>query len=330
MRLFRRAAVTAVLAVMATSAIAIAAHAGEITIDPLEVTDWKAVFGRVETRDVIAARARIGGTLHRLDVTEGSAVTENQPLALVVDDKIALQMRAADSRIRALKSEQTNAKAEFERARDLLARGASTQQRVDQTRATADALANQIAAAEAERSVLVQQASDGEVRAPATGRVLKAPVTKGSVLMPGEAVATIAGGGFFLRLALPERHAAALTLHDTVVIRSSNDTGITGTIAKIYPQIENGRVIADVDMPTIGNFFVGERVQVRVPIGKRHILAVPPGSITTRAGIDFITIVTGTGKRDVAVIAGETVATSSGDVIEILTGLKKGDRVVTP
>lgn len=83
-------------------------------------------------------------------------------------------------------------------------------------------------------------------------------------------------------------------------------------------------------MPTIGNFFVGERVQVRVPIGKRHILAVPPGSITTRAGIDFITIVTGTGKRDVAVIAGETVATSSGDVIEILTGLKKGDRVVTP
>lgn len=326
MRFFRTSALAAALVLTGAPLLA-----GEITVEPVEVTDWKAVFGRVETKDVIAARARIGGTLTRLDVTEGSAVMEGVPLALIVDDKIALQMRAADSRIRALKSEQTNAKAEYERARDLLARGSGTQQRVDQTRAAADALANQIAAAEAERSVLVQQTSEGEVRAPASGRVLKVPVTKGSVLMPGEAVATIAGGGFFLRLALPERHAAVLKLNDAVDIRSGDvKTRSTGSIAKIYPQIENGRVIVDVDMPNIGNFFVGERVQVRVPIGKRQVLAVPAGSITTRAGVDFISVITGAGKRDIAVILGETVITPSGDAIEILTGLKQGDRVVTP
>ncbi|MGL4323473.1 MAG: efflux RND transporter periplasmic adaptor subunit [Beijerinckiaceae bacterium] len=317
---------------VALSIAAPSVMAAELMVQPVEVTDWKAVYGRVETRDVVAARARIGGTLTRLDVSEGSAVTEGQPVALVVDDKIALQMRAADSRIRALKSEQVNARAEYERARDLLARGSGTQQRIDQTRAATEVLTNQIAAAEADRSVLTQQTVEGEVRAPATGRVLKAPVTKGSVVMPGEAVATIAGGGFFLRLALPERHARIMALGDRVNIRTSDGSAAAtaGAIAKIFPQIENGRVIVDVDMPDVGNFFVGERVQVRVPIGKRQVLAVPAKAVTTRAGVDFVSIITSAGPRDVAVIVAETVDTPLGAAVEILTGLKAGDRVVVP
>ena len=71
-------------------------------------------------------------------------------------------------------------------------------------------LTNQIVAAQAERAVLVQQQTEGKVLAPAPGRVLSVPVTKGSVIMPGETVARIAGGGYFLRLSLPERHAAQI------------------------------------------------------------------------------------------------------------------------
>jgi hypothetical protein len=50
------------------------------------------------------------------------------------------------------------------------------------------------------------------------GRILTVPVTKGAVIMAGEPVATIGGGGFFLRLAIPERHAALLSRTLTVRI----------------------------------------------------------------------------------------------------------------
>ena len=43
--------------------------------------------------------------------------------------------------------------------------------------------------------------------APGDGRVLTVPVTRGAVVLAGEPIATIGGGGFFLRLAIPERHA---------------------------------------------------------------------------------------------------------------------------
>ena len=37
------------------------AFAETIKVEPQQIVEWKAVYGRVEARDTIAARARIGG-----------------------------------------------------------------------------------------------------------------------------------------------------------------------------------------------------------------------------------------------------------------------------
>ncbi len=304
---------------------------GELVLKPIEIVETKAVYGRIETRDVIPARSRIGGTLTRLDVTEGDAVRAGQSLGLVVDEKLALQLRAAEARIRALTSEQANAKSEVDRARTLLERGTSTQQRVDQLQTQLDIIRSQITAAEADRSVVLQQAADGEIVAPVAGRVLKVPVTRGAVVLPGEQIALVAGGGFFLRLALPERHAGQLKPDQDVMIGEEKAAGFTrGKIAKIFPQIENGRVIADVEVASLGDYFVGARVLVQVPIGVRQALAVPGSAIKTRSGVAFLTILTKDGPRDVAVVLGQTITLASGGNIEVLSGARAGDRVVVP
>ena len=51
------------------------AQAETLTLAPVKVTDWKAVFGRIEARDRLPARARLGGTLVELAVNEGDLVT---------------------------------------------------------------------------------------------------------------------------------------------------------------------------------------------------------------------------------------------------------------
>ena len=305
--------------------------AGEFLIQPIHIVETKAVYGRIETRDVIPARSRIGGTLTRLSVTEGDAVTAGQSIATVIDDKLALQLRAAEARIRALNAEQANARAELDRAQTLLARGSSTQQRVDQLSTQLDVFKNQIAAAEADRSVILQQAAEGEVTVPVSGRIVKVPVTRGAVVLPGEPIAQIAGGGFFLRLALPERHANDLKLGASVTI---GETGApspsTGKLAKIFPQIENGRVSADVEVEKPGDYFVGARVLVHVPIRTRAVLAVPKQAIRTQSGVDFLNLSTPGGKQEIAVILGEPVSLATGEGVEILSGARAGDRVILP
>lgn len=315
----------------ATIGLAIPARAGEEIAAPLEVVDYKAVFGRIESRDLLPARARIGGTLASLEVTEGSTVAAGQIIAMVVDDKLALQLRAIDARIRALDSELANARTELERAQSLFARGSGTQQRVDQFRTQVEVLGSQIEAARSDRAVVVQQVAEGQVLAPTAGRVLRVPVTRGAVILPGEPVALVAGGGFFLRLALPERHAALLKLGVTVTIDGPSDSPpITGRLVKLYPQIENGRILADVEVERLAQTYVGERVLVRVPVATRKAFALPAAAIATRSGIDLVRITTPRGPREVAVVVGASVETAIGPRVEILTGIATGDRVILP
>ena len=144
--------------------------------------------------------------------------------------------------------------------------------------------------AEAQRAVVVQQQAEGAVLAPGDGRVLTVPVTRGAVVLAGEAVATIGGGGFFLRLAIPERHAASSQEGAADPHHRQTAPRSAGRLAKIYPQIENGRVIADVEVDGLGDRFVDARVLVEVPVGKRDALMVPRAAVVTRSGIDFVTL----------------------------------------
>ncbi len=296
------------------------------TLEPLEpvmITEWKAVYGRIEARDRVPARARIGGTLVRLSVTEGDAVAAGQDLAQIVDEKIDFQLRAIDGQLHSLESQLANAKTELERGQELLARGVTTAQRLDALRTQVDVFANQIASTTAERRVVEQQAAEGTVLAPAAGRVLDVPVTEGAVVLPGEPVAVIGGGGFFLRLAVPERHATRLAEGDRIEIEAGEAK--EGRLARIYPQIENGRVIADVEVEGLPDAFVDARVLVRLPVDQRPALMVPEAAVRSLSGLDFVTVEQNGAQIERVVVTG----THQDGMVEVLTGLDAGDRVVT-
>ena len=162
--------------------------------------------------------------------------------------------------------------------------------------------------------------------APADGRVLTVPVTKGAVIMGGEPVATIGGGGFYLRLAIPERHAGSLSTGSDIQIAAGGET-MTGKLVKIYPQIENGRVVADVEVEKLSTEFVDARILVQVPVGSRQALIVPAEAVTIRSGIEFLPVMEGEEAVDRAVVTGEHLTRDGKDFVEILTGLEAGDRV---
>lgn len=311
--------------------------AGEYIVRAENRPDLKAVFGQVESRDVIAARARIGGTIVSLSVEEGSAVKAGDIVAVVVDDKLALQLSAVDAKIKALEAQLGNARTELDRATRLLQTGVVPKNRVDQLQTDVDVFTNQIVASQADRAVLEQQQTEGDVIAPAPGRVLSVPVTKGSVIMPGETVARIAGGGYFLRLSLPERHAAHIKVGDDVLVGSRGVTTLAepeqmrhGRVVKVYPEIEGGRVLADAEVEGLGDFFVGERTRVWIPVATRTVIAVPQAAVSTRYGVDYVKVQEPSGAADVPVVIGASYEENGSTLVEILSGLAAGDKVVTP
>lgn len=300
-----------------------------LTLSTQTVPEWKAVYGRVEARDLVPARARIGGTVVELLVSEGDEVAAGQRIAVVRDDKIAFQISAYDAQLRALEAQLARAQAELERGRSLGERGVVTAQRLEQLSTEVDVTQNQIAATEAQRSVVVQQGEEGAVLAPVAGRVLTVPVTRDTVIMAGEAVATVGGGGFFLRLAIPERHADALKEGAEIRVSTSGAEAM-GRLAKVYPRIQNGRVIADVEFERLDTTFVDSRVLVEVPVGTRDALLVPRSALATRSGLDFVRVRQDGQDVERAVVPGEVMRRDGIDYVEILTGLATGETIVVP
>jgi hypothetical protein len=60
------------------------------------------------------------------------------------------------------------------------------------------------------------------------------------------------------------------------------------------------------------------------------VFAVPAAAVTTRHGVDYVRLVGTEEPVDVAVILGETFERDGSQMIEILTGLNAGDKVLVP
>jgi RND family efflux transporter MFP subunit len=331
----RIAAMIPVLLALLAPALAQHALAQEtFTVEPKTVADEKAVFATVESANVVPARARIGGTVAELSVKEGDEVKQGQVVATVGDEKLVLQLKSLDAQIAGLEAQLAQAQGDLTRAEDLFSKGTIPKTRLDEARTAFNVANNAHRARIAERSVIEQQLAEGKVLAPTAGRVLQVPVTTGTVILAGEPVARIAEKNFVLRLRVPERHARFLKSGDPVRV-DSEELGANGakfgTIKLVYPQIEDGRVVADAQVKGLGDYFVGERIRVWVSGGERASFIVPGSFIVTRFGIDYARVRQGNSAIDVPVQRGrEQPRPDMPDALEILSGLKAGDVLVRP
>ena len=304
------------------------------TIAPTAVKDEKAVFATVESIVVEPARTRIGGTLAALSVREGDRVERDQIVATVGDEKLVLQVKSLDAQIAALDAQVRQAQIDLARTEDLFPKGAASKAALDQARTTLNVATNMYQSRVAERSVVQEQLAQGNVLAPLPGRVVKVPLRAGSVVLPGESVALIAEQDFVLRLRVPERHARFLKAGDPVRIDGQDLGGESaqfGTIRLVYPQIEDGRVVADATVAGLGDYFVGQRIRVWVSSGERTAIVVPASYVTTRFGIDYVRVGRNGAVIDVPVQRGRDLPRPDmPDGLEILSGLSAGDQLVRP
>ena len=321
-------------ALVAAGLPAVAAQAQALTVATRPVADEKAVFATVESVSVVPARSRIGGTIAQLSVREGDHVTRGQAIAAVGDEKLVLQMKSLDAQIEALQAQADQAQLDFNRIEGLVGNGTLPRVKLDEARTALNVAQNGLRARIAERAVIQQQMTEGQVLAPDDGRILKRLVTVGSVVLPGDPIATVAQQNFKLRLRVPERHAQFLKAGDKVRVDGaelSEQAAKWGVIDLVYPQIEEGRVIADAVVEGLGEYFVGDRLRVWISGGTRPAIVIPASYVTTRFGIDYVRLRQSNGIIEVPVQRGRDLPTPElPNGLEILSGLRDGDQLVQP
>ena len=327
----RIGALMALGAVMGTIAGTGTAHAASFLVEVQSVRDDKAVVATVESANIVAARVRTGGTIVSLTVHEGDVVKQGQVIAIVADRKLGQQFGSLDAQISGLHAQAAQAQAELDRNRPLFENGVISQTAMESFKTALSVAQAGLKAKEQERAALGEQITQGDVLAPASGRVTAVPASVGAVMMPGEAVATLARAETVLKLRVPERNAHTLSVGDSIRI-DGEGLPQRASITLIYPRIENGMVTADVALPPQTSYFVGQRVQAWIPMESRPAIVVPVVCLTERYGIDFVKLEGPDGQSpEVPIQRGRAMTLPDGSAgVEILSGLKAGDALVLP
>lgn len=297
-----------------------------LRLQPVATTDWKDTGGEITTTERADARARIAGVLETLLVRKGDMVTKGQPIGRIVDNQLGYQAAAYGAQAAAAEAQLGQAQADLKRVEYLYQRGVYAKARLDQAQAAAGTAAAQVRAARSQQSAVGAVAGQGLVLAPSSGRVLTADIPAGSAVTPGMSIASVTSGPLIVRLDVPESLAGKVHAGSSVMVSGLGDgADLTGAVSKVYPAIEAGQIRVDVSVPGIDGTLIGRRVTARIAVGERQALVVPSIYVTTRYGIDYVTVLAADGQSSTVPV--QTRPADSGKV-EILSGVGAGDTLI--
>jgi len=293
-----------------------------LTVTAGEVDDLKPVPATVTSYKMAEATARLAGTLSVLNVKEGDSVRKGQVIGWVQDPRIGPQTGAYAAQAAAAEAQANQARLSYQRAKTLFDKGYYAQAALDQAEAAMKSADANARAAQAQTAASSAYGGQGAIVSPDDGRVIRADVPKGAVVMIGQSVATVTSGAPVVRIEVPEMEGRSLRAGQPVRLEGGGRTA-TGTVSRVYPSVTLGQVTADVTPAGFENLPVGARVTAYVPLRRRQAVLLPRAYVAVRYGLDYVRLVAPAGVIETTV---ET-APYDGDHVEVLGGIDAGDRV---
>jgi membrane fusion protein, multidrug efflux system len=150
-----------------------------------KVVEWSEYTGRLEARESVEIRARVSGWLDSIHFIEGREVKEGDLLFTIDPRPYKMSAERAAAEMLRAESREIQTKNEFERVKKLVATRAISEEDFE-TRGKAFTEAQ--ASAQAAKAALEMANLDlafTEVRAPISGRISRAVVTKGNLVSGG-------------------------------------------------------------------------------------------------------------------------------------------------
>lgn len=156
-----------------------------------EVVEWDEYTGRLDAKDSVELRARVSGYLDKVHFAEGKLVKAGDLLFTIDKRPYEAELAAAAAETEQAQSRADLARGDFERAQKLIESRAISQEDFD-TRAKAAAEARSaVKASEARYAIAKLNLEFTEVRAPVSGRISRALVTPGNLIVGGTAGTTL-------------------------------------------------------------------------------------------------------------------------------------------
>ncbi|MEO8662922.1 MAG: efflux RND transporter periplasmic adaptor subunit [Bryobacteraceae bacterium] len=330
------------------------------TVAAAEVTwpEEREASGTVRARTSAVIAARIVGSIREVRVRLGSAVTAGQVLAVIDSRDLEAGYRMAqagegearsgipeaDGAVSAAKAQLELTQATYRRMADLAAKKSISAQEFDEVAAKLKLAETALAMAQAKRKQLdskILQAREGvsaaeiqkgfaELRSPFAGVVTEKQAEPGMLATPGTPLFTVEqAGGLRLEVVLEESMIGRLKVGQTVPV-SLDALGkeARGRISELGPSVDaaSRTFVVKVDLPAEPGLRSGVFGRARFSSGEKRVLTVPEGSVREQGQVRQVMVAEGGVARSRMISLGG----HREGVVEVLSGLSAGEKVITP
>ena len=282
------------------------------------VSDKFEAVGTIEALEAITVVSEIDGAVKSLPFKEGGFIQRGGIIAQLDDSQLAAEV-ARSAAIRA------QSKSMYDRVKSVVDQGAGAPQDLDDA-------SSALKVAEANYDLAKARLAKTRIVAPFAGNIGARRVSVGTFLRAGTPVTDLANiDEIRVTFSAPERFLSQLVQGSTVAISSTAFAGyeLKGKISVIEPMVDqstrSARVVARVQ--NVGRKFrPGMSANISALLAQRaKALTIPDEAVFGSGNQSFVFVV----KPDSTVSrVALTLGTRTGNVVEVLSGLKPGMTVV--
>ena len=302
-----------------------------LELKPVEQIDE--YIGAIRSRRSTTIQPQAEGFLLRILVRPGQRVSAGTPMFEIDSTSPAAALASLESVRAAREADAAFARQQAERAKGLLAVGATSQQEYEQAMTHQKTAEAQLKAINEQIRQSQSELSYYRVTAPTDGAVGDIPARIGDRVTKATALTTIEdAGGLEVYLNVPVHQAPNLKLG--LPLRLVNDAGetlSTTRIAFIAPSVDDQTQTVVVKAPIDsrgGTFRSDQFVRGRIVYSLSPGLTVPVVSVIRLGGMFFVYVAEGNEKGMVARQRGVTLGPVINNEYLVLAGLKEGERVI--
>jgi len=288
-----------------------------VIVEPRTIDSVVTAAGALSSKNTSVLSSKVMGRVVHLSVQEGNHVDAGKLLMKIDSGEITAQMIQA-------KAAYNNARLQHDRIKSLYDAKASTQMEMDQATLGLENAQAGLQAAKAMESYTL-------ITAPISGQIVEKRINLGEMALPGQPLIKIEDNRN-LRLEVTVKDMDILSIQPGKPVKVQIDAmpgiEISGTVSQVVQasDVRTHSFIVKIDIRASKGLITGMYGKAFFTIGKREAILVPKSAIVEMSGISGVYIVSA--DRG-AVFQMIQVGEERGNFVEVITGLKKGDRVIS-
>jgi HlyD family secretion protein len=322
----------------------------EVDVTTGSIVEKAVAVGQIQPRQKFSVKSKISGIVRRSLVEVGDTVKAGDPLFEIAPDPTPLEVTEVDRQVDSARASFKRAETDYQRAQELSRSGVMPKSDTDAKREAYELARVALTKAQQNRDLtrkgrLSDSGKESIIRAPAAGTILTRAVNPGDPVVPltsyqpGTEMATVADmSDLIFKGTVDEIDVGKLSvgMPTRIKVGALPTDVVTGRVSRIAPQAQQkeGATLFDVEIELDPNQKItlraGYSANADVIIReKKDVLTIPERLVTFEDG----------GKKATVEIPGPDLKAqpkkveiktgiSDGLNVEVLSGLKKGDKVI--